>query len=78
MHKNWIPKIMNLLDKHQIQKQWVKVNDESGGIYNTNKQIRLKTSTLQSDLFNFWNAYIVIKGTMTDDGGANRAKYNTN
>ena len=69
---------MNLLDKHQIQKQWVKVNDESGGIYNTNKQIRFKTSTLLSDLFNFWNAYIVIKGTITDDGGANRAKYNTN
>ena len=69
---------MNLLDKHQIQKQWVKVNDESGGIYNTNKQIRFKTSTLQSDLFNFWNAYIVIKRTITDDGGANRAKYNTN
>ena len=71
MHKNWIPKIMNLSDKHQV-------NDESGGIYNTNKQIRFKTSTLQSDLFNFWNAYIVIKGKITDDGGANRAKYNTN
>lgn len=69
---------MNLLDKHQIQKQWVKVNDESGGIHNTNKQTWFKTSTLQSDLFNFWNAYIVIKRTITDDGGANRAKYNTN
>ena len=61
-----------------IRKQWVKVNDESGGIHNTNKQTWFKTSTLQSDLFNFWNAYIVIKRTITDDGGANRAKYNTN
>ena len=31
----------------------VKVTDESGGIYNTNKQIRFKTSTLQSDFVMF-------------------------
>ena len=33
-------------------------------MYNTNKQIRFKTSMLQSDLCDYSDAYIVVKGTI--------------
>ena len=33
-----------------ISKEWIEVSDRSGGAYNTNKQIRFKTSILRSDL----------------------------
>ena len=29
-----------------ITKKWIEANDQSGGIYNTNKQIRVKSSIL--------------------------------
>ena len=35
---------------------------KSGKTYNTNKKIRLKTSMLRSDLCDFSDAYIVVKG----------------
>ena len=46
-------------------KKWIEVYDQSGGIYSTNKQIRFKKSMLQSDLCNYSDAYIVVKGTIT-------------
>ena len=39
-------------------KNWVKINDKSGGIYNEDNQIRLKTSMLRSSL-------VYVKGTIT-------------
>ena len=33
-----------------ITKKWIDVHDQSGGSYNTYKQIRFKTSMLRSDL----------------------------
>ena len=33
--------------------------------YNPNKEIRIKTSMLRSDLCDFSDAYIVVKGTIT-------------
>ena len=33
-----------------ITKKWIEVHDQSGGSYNTNKQIRSKTSMLRWDL----------------------------
>ena len=48
-----------------LTKKWIEVHDQSGGIYNTNKQIRFKTSILRSDLCNFSDAYIVVKGIVT-------------
>ena len=32
------------------QKKWTEIYDESGGIYNTKKDFRFKTSQLRSDL----------------------------
>ena len=46
-------KISNLLDTSSdnvprfITKKWIEVHDQSGEIYNTNKQIRFKTSMIQ-------------------------------
>ena len=33
--------------------------------YNPNKEIRIKTSMLRSDLYDFSNVYIAVKGTIT-------------
>ena len=45
-----------------ITKKWIEIHDQSGGTYNTSKQIRFKTSMLRSDLCDFSDAYIVVKG----------------
>ena len=65
-------RIKNLLDNipadevpRFINKKWIEVHDQSGETYNTNKQIRFKTSLLRSDLSDFNNAYIVVKGKIT-------------
>ena len=36
-----------------ITKKWIEVHNQSGEAYNTNKQIRLKTSILRSDLCDY-------------------------
>ena len=48
-----------------VTKKWIEVYDQSEGNYNVNKEIRIKTSMLRSDLFDFNDAYIVIKGNIT-------------
>ena len=64
-------KTKNLLDNipdkvpRFIAKKWIEVHDQSGETYNTNKQIRFKTSMLRSDLCDFSDAYIVFKGIVT-------------
>ena len=42
-------------------KKWVEVCDQSGGNYNVNKEVRIKTSMLRPDLCDFKDAYIVVK-----------------
>ena len=51
-----------------ITKKWVEVHDQSGsaeGRYKLSKQIKFKISMLRSDLCDFSDAYIVVKGTFT-------------
>ena len=48
-----------------ITKKWTEVYDQSQGNYNVNKEIRIKTSMLRSDLCDFSDAYIVVKGYIT-------------
>ena len=43
----------------------IEVHDQSGETYDTNKQIRFKTSMLKFDLWDFSDAYIVVKGVVT-------------
>ena len=66
-------KIANFLDTtsdHKdlprfVTKKWVEVYDQSEGNYNVNKGIRIKSSMLRSDLCDYSDAYIVVKGTIT-------------
>ena len=64
-------KIINLLDNKSNRpskyktKNCVKIIDEPQETYNEDNQIRLKTSMLTSNLRNYSNAYILVKGTIT-------------
>ena len=65
-------KIVNFLDTTSdnkdlakfVTKKWVEVYDQSQGSYDVNKEIRIKTLMLRSDLCDFSNAYVVVKGTI--------------
>ena len=67
--------ILNLLDMTSddkdlprfVTKKWIEVYDQSEGNYNVNKEIRIKTSMLRSDLCDFNDAYIVVKGNIIVD-----------
>ena len=48
-----------------ITKKWIELYDQSEKNYNPNKEIRIKTSMLRSDLCDFSDAYIVVNGTIT-------------
>ena len=51
-----------------ITKKWVEVDDQLGRAddrYKPNKQIRFKTSMLRSDLCDYSDAYVALKGTIT-------------
>ena len=63
--------IINLIENTPNQpfkfrtKNWVKINDDSRGAYNTNSQIKFKNSMLKSSLCDYNDAYILVKGTKT-------------
>ena len=61
-------KISKLLNNLTISKfvtrNWIEVNDLSGGQYSVNKHIRFKTPMLRSDLCDYGDAYIFAKGTI--------------
>ena len=62
-----------------ITKKWVKVYDQSGSAtdrYKPSIQIRFKKSMLRSDLCDFSDAYIVVKGTITVTGTSIRSRTN--
>ena len=64
-----------------ITKKWVEVHDQSGSADDrckSNKQIRFKTSMLRSDLCDFSDAYIVVKGDITLEGDNDANKRNKN
>ena len=51
-----------------VTKKWVEVHDQSGSAddrYKPKNQIKFKTSMLRSDLCNYADAYIVVKGDIT-------------
>ena len=59
-----------------VTKKWVEVYDQSGKNHNVSKEIRIKTAMLRSDLCDYSDAYIVVKGTITvtDPDNAKRNK----
>ena len=48
-----------------VTKKWIEVYDQSEGNFNVNKESRIEASMLGSDLCDFSDAYIVVKGTTT-------------
>ena len=44
---------------------WVEINDESYGLYNTGSQIKCKTSILRSSLCDYSDACLPVIGTIT-------------
>ena len=61
-----------------VTKKWIEVYDQSEGYYNVKKEIRIKTSMLRSDLCNFNDVYIVVKGYITLEGDDDANKRNKN
>ena len=61
-----------------VTKKWIEVYDQSEGNYNVNKEIRIKTSMLRSDLCDYSDAYIVVKGDITLEGDNDANKRNKN
>ena len=72
-------KILDLLDNTSNQpskfrtKNWIEKNDQSRGTYNTNSDIRFKTTMLKSSLCDYSDAYILVKGRITITGEGNTA-----
>ena len=68
-------KIINLLDitsddkdlPRFVTKKWIEVYNQSEKNYNVYKEIKIKTPMLRSDLCDFSDAYIVVKGDITVD-----------
>ena len=77
-------KIINFLDTtfsnkdlpRFVTKKWIEIYDQSEKNYNINKEIRIKTSMLRSDLCDFTDEYIIVKGdiTVTNLNNAKRNK----
>ena len=65
-------KIVNFLDTTSddkdlpnfVTKKRVEVYDQSEGNYDVNKEVRIKASILGSDLRDFSDSYVVVKGTL--------------
>ena len=51
-------------------RNWVEINDESSGTYTSN-DIKFKTTMLRSNLCDYADAYILVKGTITITGAGN-------
>ena len=79
-------KIVNFLDKtfddkdlpRFVIKKWIEEYDQSEKNYSPNKEIRVKTSMLRSDLCDFSDTYIVVKGDITLEGDNDANKRNKN
>ena len=52
-------------------KNWVEINDDSRGAYNSNSQIKFKTSVLRTSLCDYSDTYILVSGNITIIGAGN-------
>ena len=71
-------KIANLLNNESDQpskfraRNWIEINDESRGNY-ANGHIKFKTTMLTSNLCDYADSYILVKGTITITGAGDDA-----
>ena len=66
---NLLDNALNHLSKFRTR-NWVEINDESRGTY-TGNDIRFKTTMLRSNLCDYADAYILVKGAITITGAGN-------
>ena len=59
-----------------ITKKWIEVQKQSGNTYNTSKPIRFKTPMLRSDLCDYSDAYVWLKGKITVTNSNDNANFN--
>ena len=59
-----------------ITKKWIEVQSQSGNTYNTSRPIRFKTSMLRSDLCDYSDAYVWVKGKITVTNPNDNANFN--
>ena len=45
-------------------KNWVEINDDTRGTYNSNNQIKFKTTMLKSSLYEYSYVYMLAKGSI--------------
>ena len=50
-----------------MTRKWIEVNYLSNGQYFVNKNIGFKTPVLRSNLYDYSDAYIVVKGRITNE-----------
>ena len=73
-------KIINLLNNTENEystfatKKWFIIDSESKGNYSHQNSIRFLTSSLESSLCDYSDAYILVTGNITDTGGDNNTK----
>ena len=76
-------KIVNLLNSETddnvpryITRKWIEVHDQSNNDYDVNKPIRFKTPMLRSDLCDYSDAYVWVRGTITIVDANNNVNFN--
>ena len=73
---------MNLLDTAPDTmprfntRNWIEVHNQSAGTCNISKQVRFKTTMLESDPCDYSDNYFVVKGTITIAGEENKDRKN--
>ena len=69
LYKNGISNFLHTISDNKdlpkfVIRKWIEVYNQSQGNYDVNKEIRIKTSMLRSDLCDFSHAYIVVTGNI--------------
>ena len=59
-------------------KNWVEMIDKSIGTYNTNSQIKFKTTMLKLNLCDYSDTYILVKETVPNTSATDADANNTN
>ena len=68
-------KIVNLLNNSENEyskfatKKWYVIDSESKGVYSHENPIKFLTSSLESSLCDYSDAYVIVTGNITDTGG---------
>ena len=45
-------------------RNWIETNDAARGTYNTNNQVKIKTSMVDANVCDYRDAYILVNGTV--------------